>query len=214
MMHIFVNIRKVLNYSVFSLVNQTMIKIKLFLITCLTILLGLHLYAQENNREVVWNQINGLTTDDFQKNLANVPQKQKVGRNTYAQLEGYIYCGIKFSYEQRGNNLKYEIYSFMEPSQSWIRDKNNVGTLEHEQAHFNIAEIYSRKLKYDLRNEWNLKKAKKKYKQMFKSLLKKQAAFDKDHHGEVGVERKWEIWISDQLRELNQYADKSINLRR
>ncbi len=177
-------------------------------------LLGLHLYAQENTREVVWNQINGLTTDDFQRNLANVPKKQKVGRNTYAQLEGYIYCGIKFSYEQKGNNLKYEIYSFMEPSQSWISDKSNVGTLEHEQAHFNISEIYARKLKYDLRNEWNLKRAKKKYKQMFKSLLKKQADFDKDHHGEVGVERKWEIWIADQLRELNQYADKSLNLRR
>ena len=191
-----------------------MIKIKLLFILCFSILLGFHLTAQESNRELVWNQPDGLTMEDFQRNLANVPQKQKVGRNTYAQLEGYIYCGIKFSYEQRGNNFKYEIYSFMEPSQSWIRDKNNVGTLEHEQAHFNIAEIYSRKLKYDLRNEWNLKRAKKKYKQMFKSLLKKQADFDKDHHGEVGVERKWEIWIADQLRELNQYADKSLNLRR
>lgn len=191
-----------------------MIKIKLLFILCFSILLGFHLTAQESNRELVWNQPDGLTMEDFQRNLANVPQKQKVGRNTYAQLEGYIYCGIKFSYEQRGNNLKYEIYSFMEPSQSWIRDKNNVGTLKHEQAHFNIAEIYSRKLKYDLRNEWNLKRAKKKYKQMFKSLLKKQADFDKDHHGEVGVERKWEIWINEQLRELNQYADKSLNLRR
>ncbi len=196
------------------LVNQSMIKIRLLFILCLSILMGLQLYAQENTREVVWNKINGLTTDDFKRNLANVPQKQKVGRNTYAQLEGYIYCGIKFSYEQKGNNLKYEIYSFMEPSQSWISDKSNVGTLEHEQAHFNISEIYARKLKYDLRNEWNLKRAKKKYKQMFKSLLKKQADFDKDHHGEVGVERKWEIWIADQLRELNQYADKSLNLRR
>ena len=34
------------------------------------------------------------------------------------------------------------------------------------------------------------------------------------YHGEVGVERKWEIWINEQLRELNQYADKSLNLRR
>lgn len=118
MMHIFVNIRKVLNYTLFSLVNRSMIKIKLFLIICLSLLLEFHLHAQENTREVVWNQINGLTTEDFQRNLANVPKKQKVGRNTYAQLEGYIYCGIKFSYEQKGNNLKYEIYSFMEPSQS------------------------------------------------------------------------------------------------
>ena len=109
---------------------------------------------------------------------------------------------------------KEEIISSTRFIHSWIRDKNNVGTLKHEQAHFNIAEIYSRKLKYDLRNEWNLKRAKKKYKQMFKSLLKKQADFDKDHHGEVGVERKWEIWIADQLRELNQYTDKSLNLRR
>ncbi len=191
-----------------------MIKIKLFITISLSMLLAFHLYAQENTREVVWNQLNGLTTEDFRKSLANVPQKQKVGRNTYAQLEGYIYCGIKFSYELKGNHLKYVVYSFMEPDQSWIRDKNNVGTLEHEQAHFNISEIYARKLKYELRNEWNLKRAKKKYKQMFKELLKKQAAFDKDHHGEVGVERKWKIWISDQLRELNQYSDKILALKK
>lgn len=170
--------------------------------------------AQESGRELVWTKMDGLTFGDFQKQLSTVPQKQKIGKNTYATLEGYIYCGIRFSYEQVGNQLKYEVYSFMEPAQSWIRDKNNVGTLEHEQAHFNITEIYARKLKYELRNERNLKKAKKKYKQVFKALAKKHEDFDKDHHGEFGVERKWKNWIVEQLQELDQYAQKSLSLRR
>lgn len=191
-----------------------MIKIKLLFIFCFSMMLGFHLTAQESNRELVWNRPEGLTAADFRKNLYDVPQQQKVGRNTYVQLEGYIFCGIKFSYEQKGDHLRYEVYAFMEPEQSWIRDKDNKGTLAHEQAHFNISEIYARKLKYDLRNEWNLNRAKKKYKQMFKVLLKKQAAFDKDHHGEVGVERKWEKWIADQLRELNQYENSGLDLRR
>lgn len=180
----------------------------------LLLLLNTSVKAQENGRELVWSKMDGLTFDDFQKQLATVPQKQKIGKNTYATLEGYIYCGIRFSYEQKGNNLKYEVYSFMEPAQSWIRDKNNVGTLEHEQAHFNITEIYARKLKYELRNERNLKKAQKKYKQVFKALAKKHQEFDKDHHGEFGVERKWKNWIVEQLQELDPYAEKSLVVRR
>lgn len=180
----------------------------------LFLLLSTSVIGQESGRELVWTKMDGLTFGDFQKQLSTVPQKQKIGKNTYAALEGYIYCGIRFSYEQRGDLLKYDVYSFMEPAQSWIRDKNNMGTLEHEQAHFNISEIYARKLKYELRNEWNLKRAKKKYKQMFKALLKKQVAFDKDHHGELGVEQKWKIWISNQLRELDPFGEKSLVLER
>lgn len=180
----------------------------------LFLLLNTSVIGQESGRELVWTKMDGLTFGDFQKQLSTVPQKQKIGKNTYATLEGYIYCGIRFSYEQVGNQLKYEVYSFMEPAQSWIRDKNNVGTLEHEQAHFNITEIYARKLKYELRNERNLKKAKKKYKQVFKALAKKHEDFDKDHHGEFGVERKWQAWLANQLRELDPYAEKSLVVRR
>jgi len=170
------------------------------------------LVAQDREKELVWSGSATLLSSDFKMRRTAQTKKIKTGKNSYSTLEGFIYCGINFSYESNGRQVRYEVYAYMDPSQSWLRDSSSVETLEHEQAHFNIAEIYARKLKSDLRSERNLKKARKKYADSFKDLQEKQRDFDKDHMSEVGVEKKWILWINQNLEKLNEYSSKEIRI--
>lgn len=160
--------------------------------------------------EKVWSGLSCLSSDDFMKEQPGRRIKTKTGRRTYQILEGFIYSGISFKYEIEGKNVKYEVYAFMNPHKSWLREKDNLGTLDHEQGHFNITEIYARKFRKKLVNLHRPADAQKYYRQLIEELEQKQLDFDKDHLGESGVEPKWRLWINNTLEDLNQYTDHHL----
>ena len=134
----------------------------------------------------------------------------KTGRRTYRVLEGYIYSGIAFSYSVYGEKVSYEVYSFMLPDESWLADPDNAATLEHEQAHFNISEIYARKLRNKLSRIRNHIVAREEYQRMMKELEKTQDEFDHDQEGESGVTSEWQQKISDSLKEYDEFTSSSV----
>jgi hypothetical protein len=92
----------------------------------------------------------------------------------------------------------------MEPYKSWIKDKSDSLTLTHERAHFDITEIYARKLRKELSTIKNIKYARKRYQIIFRELEMEQKRFDKDHKREQGVTVEWQDKI-DYF--LNLYKD-------
>ncbi|CAN5402917.1 hypothetical protein BH11BAC2_BH11BAC2_14730 [soil metagenome] len=169
-------------------------------------------FTQESNEvKIVWSESVRLKSSDFK---ARTPQhalekKLKKGHRR-SSLEGYIFSGIGFIAEQKGHNITYHIQAFMVPNQSWLRDANSATTLEHEQAHFDITEIYSRLIKKELQHTKSVKQGSKVYHRLFKSLQDQQNAFDADHLGEDGVNEKWKVRINKDLNRLVQYSNASV----
>lgn len=163
--------------------------------------------------EIAWSSPSQLTMDDFRKESPGRKTNFKTGKRSYKQLEGFIYCGINFSYESVGSKISYSVIAFMVPGQSWIRDKENPETLLHEQAHFNITEIYARKLRQKLKEIHSTEAAKKAYKKCFAELKKMQDKFDADHEGESGLSPKWMKQIEMDLEKLSAYSNDKVSQR-
>lgn len=153
-----------------------------------------------------WEGTAQLSAADFRKATPDRQVKVKTGKNAYRKLEGFINCGIQFSYEATGKRVEYTVYSYMDPEESWMEDKGNDATLKHEQAHFNITEVYARLLRKQLKRIHHTATAQKVYKKMFRELRETQKKFDKDNSGESGVTPAWENWIEKKLTELKIYA--------
>ncbi len=163
--------------------------------------------------EIAWRNPSQLTMDDFRKESPDRKTNFKTGKRTYKQLEGFIYCGINFSYESVGSKISYAVVAFMVPGQSWIRDTGNAETLLHEQAHFNITEIYARKLRQKLKEIHSTEAAKKAYKKYFAELKKMQDKFDADHEGESGLSPGWKKQIEMDLEKLSAFSDEKVSER-
>ena len=162
--------------------------------------------ATKTKEQVRWRNPEQLTASDFRRDTAGRRVKVKTGKRTWRVLEGYIYSGIAYRFEQKGSDVRYEVYAFMLPDESWLSDPENRGTLRHEQAHFNITEIHARKLRESLLKVRNPEEAKRKYKQVITELAKTQADFDADHMGESDVTEHWQRKIQRELNERSAFA--------
>lgn len=155
---------------------------------------------------IIWSG-ERLSPDDFKRHAPDRDTEKKLGASRKFMLEGFIYSGIRFSYEQSNGNLKFQVEAFMEPGQSWLRNPRDMGTLDHEQAHFDITEIYARKLRKALSNVNNAETARKIYQKNFKALQEEQQRFDKVHKGENGVDDHWKKEIEEQLEKYAAWAE-------
>lgn len=171
------------------------------------ILAVLSFQAVSVNEQRRWQHPRQLTVDDFKMKQPGRVVKIKTGKRSYTVLEGFIQTGISFRYEARnGRTLGFEVFAYMVPDESWLADQNNLLTLAHEQAHFNITEIYARRVRQKLAVGMSTEKAKRLYQITMKELSGQQAAFDRDHKGENGVTAKWKQRISDELEALEHFT--------
>ena len=174
-------------------------------------LVFLFLAFQQHKKEdwLHWKSPDQLSAADFKKKHPGRPVKSKWGKRSYRVLEGFIQIGVAFSYSSINGRLKtLEVYSYMVPEDSWLLDQTNLSTLEHEQAHFNIAEIYARVLRKKLRVGMKVDQARRLYQQTLKDMKKRQQSFDQDHTGENGVTEKWKLTIKEELKGLDSWSAK------
>lgn len=171
------------------------------------ILVVLSFQSVSVNEQRPWQHPRQLTVDDFKMEQPGRVVKIKTGKRSYTELEGFIQTGIAFRYEARnGRTTGFEVFAYMVPDESWLASKNNLLTLAHEQAHFNITEIYARRLRKKLAVGMSTERAKRIYQLTMKELAGIQASFDRDQKGEAGVTLKWKERISDELQELAAFA--------
>lgn len=124
--------------------------------------------------------------------------------------EGFIYCGISFNFSSSESRIEYVVNAIMDPARSWLADPDDSNTLAHEQAHFDITEIYARRLRQMLSSTRSVDKAKRLFNSQLAALERRQKEFDHSHKGESGVEKEWAKWIESELFRLLEYADPGI----
>ena len=107
--------------------------------------------------------------------------------------------GISYRIIYNSNTYQLDAEAFFVKSNSWRKSKADSGLLRHEQAHFDITEIYSRKLvkiKIDLNTE--TKEFEKIIAEKAQKIIDEKNAFQKlyDQETKYGTDRaKQEEWL-------------------
>lgn len=161
-----------------------------------------------NNDTLHWSRHQQITWNDF------------VGRPQPGSPHGAMSnVGVLLKHEQQGNQVSFQIEAFFNKRKSWVRDDTRTDdALSHEQGHFDIAEIYARLLRKAISSISShgstlVKKAYKEYESANAKLQECQEKYDAEteHHLNKTEQQKWDLWIADQLRQLEAY--KSPNPR-
>ncbi|MBA2611331.1 MAG: hypothetical protein H0U95_05115 [Bacteroidetes bacterium] len=110
-----------------------------------------------------------------------------------------------------------QIVAVFFPSESWKRKKKD-GVLIHEQKHFDIVELFARKLRKKIQEgsytNYNdlIKKLEDLYRYDQKELDHYQNQYDRatNYSRNVRRQRKWNKRISDELNDLSNYKDNTF----
>lgn len=154
--------------------------------------------------EIVWSDTYTLQWNDF------------VGEpNSRHHSDALTSSSIYFGYRYDGDHTyEIEVYSSFFRDQSWVKDGSpNAYLLEHEQRHFDLTEIYARKLKKELTEyAYNNKSLEKNYDRLFEKYFRllenEQKQYDRESHHSLNrsVQEKWNSYIQRELLSLEDYS--------
>ena len=175
------------------------VTIKSYISLLLLVLAISTVFAQKKER-VKWNAETLLTWSDFK----GTPNS---GENYVASTNSGIVFQFKFENNNRKTKATYTIGSYFYPKLSWFR-KGLVSEriLKHEQTHFDISELFSRKLREKLSHvSADEKDVKKIIEEIYytneRERQEYQALFDleTDHSQREKEEIVWEQKIAQEL---------------
>jgi hypothetical protein len=151
---------------------------------------------------IPWNKDRKLTWADF-----------KARPDNNSENAALTSSGIAFGWGYDEKGFSYTITCTFDPTKSWGRVKNDL-ILAHEQGHFDITEIYARKLKQALTGyTFNEKTAGKDigpiYSRLMNEHVKMQADYDResDHSRKAVPQQQWLVKIARELEDLKAYSN-------
>jgi hypothetical protein len=161
------------------------------------------LNPQQKNSLIEWKPDYRLTWDDF---------KQRPDANS--SNAALTSSSIKFNFRYAGNKLEFHIQCSFDENSSWGRVKTAY-ILSHEQGHFDITEMYARKLnkvlkEYTVGNPNNISKDLNKiYDQTMKQLNAVQDLYDKETNFSINKmeQAEWLAKIQSEMKKLEAYAN-------
>ena len=169
--------------------------------------ISIGLQAQTEEEKLAWEE-NALTWQDFK---GPVDPNSPFFANTTS--------GISYSWSMRssarGKEYSYEVFSFFIPERSWVRaGGGSSNLLAHEQLHFDITELYARKLRkalveFDFENSRDVKSALQNlYKKMEteRALLQKKFDAETEHSIDEAAQLKWQKFVTEELKKFESFA--------
>ncbi|HNW99526.1 MAG TPA: hypothetical protein PKK00_14055 [Bacteroidales bacterium] len=165
-------------------------------------------YKDTNVDVIHWSKETKLTFNDFKG-------KYKEEQDLYAKTHGL--AKIKFCIfvqnEVINNDISFKIYAAADRNESWIKSNTDTASLIHEQGHFDICEIYARKLRRSIIKAKSLNEAHYMYKKYIKKLERESIKFDKHNSGiHDGIQKKWKYKIQAMLENLDYYDIPEITI--
>jgi len=144
---------------------------------------------------IYWRKDNKLTWSDF--------KGEPVGTSRHRAVTS---SGIAYSWSLPDTGAYFKTAAFFVTNRSWTKSVKDTNTLNHEQGHFDITEIYARKLLASLQQ---LNRDKKATKQSIAQVAEKTIAqkndFQKQYDFETSfginreAQKKWDELILAQL---------------
>ncbi|MFZ1858030.1 MAG: DUF922 domain-containing protein [Chitinophagaceae bacterium] len=158
------------------------------------------LFSQSSNEEVLeWDPSRKLSWADY---------KARPNPDSDAAASTTTYLGINYNITSR--SFSYKIYSRFSKTRSWGLHKTAY-ILSHEQGHFDIAEIFARKLhkkmsEYEFNKKTYNKDLDKIYRDVTKEKEDTQNQYDKETNHSINKTEQL-LWLKKIAAMLEEYAD-------
>lgn len=172
-------------------------------ILTLPLLLMLLLAATTSYNEIVWNKSTQLAWEDFNHNHQN---------DYYAALTA---SGISYSYTTKPTSYEVEICAVFDKDESWVNlDKASDRLLVHEDLHFDITELWTRRLRKAVQDasyvDGDVFNAL--YEKHIKGLAWMQAFYDEETHHSLRTKAQsnWERRVAAELILLDGHTSPII----
>jgi hypothetical protein len=159
--------------------------------------------SQDANEELLnWNTGKKLVWEDY---------KSRPDSKSDAAASTATYLGINYSVS--GNSVSYKISCSFSKDRSWGRYKTEY-ILSHEQGHFDITEIFARKLNKRISEyKFDSVKYKTDLQKIYQDILDEKEQFQNQYDDETDFSRnkdkqaEWLIKISKMLNDLKAYGN-------
>lgn len=196
---------------------------------CVLALAGTTTYAGERNIEAdkasvsankrnasssfSWTKERKLSWDDF---------RGPIGREFGEQAAAATYCGFGFEAGMRDGATHIEVYNLFQPDKSWAKHEHkSASVLAHEQCHFDICELFTRRLKVRLQactvSSANMHgRLNEVYDQVRAEYMAYQSHYEHEtEHGVIPeVQKEWEAKIALELAQTEEGFSPSFTLRK
>lgn len=168
----------------------------------------------ENDSIIIWNKDRKITWDDFlSENKVNLHKyKDKDEKHADAAIAVSIQIYPK---EVNCWDIDYiEVVAQMNKAKSWTKSKMDI-VLNHEQIHFNITELYARKIRKSIAKfieeseECDLQGIADIYYRLEEEHQKMQFLYDEETKHSVNYEKQWE-WDKKIACQLEEYKDYEL----
>ncbi len=166
-------------------------------------------FVQQEHEQILWSK-KKLKWKNFKGTVDSTGPHAKAAAVTSSRLEQRYYMADS-------NEIHFIIAAWFNPARSWVKkatleSRNSNRVLDHEQHHFDMCELYARKIRQYLSNTTFTAAT---YKMQIKDLFRK---FHEDYRAEQGkydnelANRKytledWTSSIDDEMKALSKYAD-------
>ncbi|MGB1451395.1 MAG: hypothetical protein ACPG7E_06770 [Marinirhabdus sp.] len=176
-------------------------KIQLVVLLCIVC----SAFVSTKNEKIGWKEKPKLQWSDFK----GTPP---AGTGFVASTSSGISFSFSYKSGPNGTELNYEVYANFYPYRSWVVAGNDTGyILRHEQAHFDITEIFARKFRKKLAATNFTGPAKSKIETMYREMEEERVYFQKlfdsetDHSRIPEQEILWERKIATMLKQLDAW---------
>ena len=163
--------------------------------------LGFVISPLADDDKIVWQSGVQLSWNDFKGSVA--------GKGNHIAMSK---CGIgmeQSSYTLPHGKPTYSFYAFFVPGSSWyVKEKVTHKTLQHEQLHFDIAELFARKLrKITLEKELKPDKVKALFNKAYHNyeLMQKQYDSETQNGTAAKPQQRWQRKVEHELKKLAEY---------
>jgi len=164
---------------------------------------SLLVFGQDKTEELIdWSATRRLAWNDYKSN-------PDPGSDAAASTTTYL--GIEYNFSQ--NTVTYKIACRFSPTKSWGLHKTDY-ILSHEQGHFDIAEIFARKLNKKMNEyQFDRKTYQKDLKNIYQEIIDEkeewQNSYDEETNHSIrrGKQAEWLKKIEQELDEYKGFAD-------
>lgn len=156
---------------------------------------------------IEWSESRRLKWSDF-----------KARPKQHLKAEAMTDSGMSIELKCDGRTSKAVVKCYFNPHKSWTKDKESAYLLKHEQLHFDITELFVRKLRAQLVKLGNDCEALSKhieeyYQRNYKEFVVYQDRYDSESNHSLNKEKQayWEQKVARELAELDSYASLASN---
>lgn len=195
-------------FTAMKIINHSSFKWKEIIIIIFILFYNNGVLSQNLDSIIIWNKNYKLSWDDFLG-------KKFVSKDylaAYSFLELYY---IPVYHKNKNNNYSYTIIPVFYKYKSSVIDRNSK-LLEHEQIHFDIEEIFSRKIRKHFEILKNCNESEYNHRKIFNnyldSLKNYQERYDLDTDHSL-VKKKQEFWkaiVAIKLKELDSFSVENL----